>query len=128
MGTGKQSRKKKAANNGARHVKTKFYKKDVDQIHAEKKKRKPTYMDNGIQRTLPDVSDGFGDPDLPAGGAFYCVETDRHFITAEALEAHKKTKGYKRRVKELEKEPYTQKEADWAAGMTAGPDNGKRGA
>eukprot|EP00656_Telonema_subtile_P014047 TRINITY_DN1714_c0_g1_i2.p1 TRINITY_DN1714_c0_g1~~TRINITY_DN1714_c0_g1_i2.p1 ORF type:complete len:132 (-),score=38.45 TRINITY_DN1714_c0_g1_i2:264-659(-) len=131
MGTGKQSRKKKSANNTRMHNKTKWYKKDVDQVHAELKKGSDavTYMDNGIQRPLPEVDEaGFGDVDLPAGGAFYCVETDRHFVSEDALEKHKRSKGYKRRVKQLKEEPYSQAEADRAAGMVLGPDNGKRGA
>jgi hypothetical protein len=102
----------------------------VDQIHYEIKAgpKAMKYIDNGIQRPLPETDEnGFGDVDLPAGGAFYCPETDRHFISQHALDQHKRTKGYKKRAKELKKEPYTQKEADWAAGM-APADNGKRGA
>jgi hypothetical protein len=34
------------------------------------------------------------------------------------LEDHKKTKFYKRRVKELQQEKYTQETADWAAGKS----------
>lgn len=57
--------------------------------------------------------------DLPGGGQFYCVETGRHFTNQRALDAHKKTRGYKRRVKELRAErQFTQREAEWAAGMT----------
>lgn len=59
------------------------------------------------------------DEDLPGGGQFYCVETGRHFVDEKALESHKKTRAYKRRVKELrEEEQYTQAEAESAAGMT----------
>jgi len=59
------------------------------------------------------------DEDLPGGGAFYCVETGRHFTDERALEAHKKTRFYKKRVKELREETqYTQAEAEAAAGMT----------
>ena len=43
---------------------------------------------------------------LPGGGRFYCPETARHFINATALEAHKKTKEYKKRCRELQKTPY----------------------
>lgn len=59
------------------------------------------------------------DEDLPGGGQFYCVETGRHFTDQGALDAHKKTRFYKKRVKELKEETqYTQNEAEWAAGMT----------
>ena len=87
------------------------YKKDVDQIHAELKKgsKAVKYMDNGMSRPLPEPDEnGFGDVDLPAGGAFYCPETDRHFVSAEALAQHKRTKAYKKRVKQLKEEPYSQ--------------------
>jgi len=46
------------------------------------------------------------------------VETDKHFIDAKALAAHKKTRAYKKRCKELKEEKYTQESAEWAAGMT----------
>ena len=54
---------------------------------------------------------------LPGGGRFYCPETARHFINANALAAHKKTKEYKKRCRELKKTPYSQEEADRAAGL-----------
>uniref|UniRef100_A0A7S3GBK9 C2H2-type domain-containing protein n=1 Tax=Palpitomonas bilix TaxID=652834 RepID=A0A7S3GBK9_9EUKA len=64
------------------------------------------------------------DPDLPGGGRYFCPETSRHFETAEALETHKKTKAFKKRLKELKEEPYTHEEAMMAGGM--GPiDNGQ---
>jgi bud site selection protein 20 len=58
------------------------------------------------------------DDELPGGGQYYCVETAKHFIDATALANHKKTKFYKRRVKELQQEQYTQHTAEWAAGKT----------
>lgn len=58
------------------------------------------------------------DDELPGGGQFYCVETDKHFIDARALGLHKKTKDYKKRCKQLKEEKYTQESAEWAAGMT----------
>lgn len=59
------------------------------------------------------------DDELPGGGQFYCVETAKHFIDATALADHKKTKFYKRRVKELQQQTHhTQKTAEWAAGKT----------
>lgn len=54
---------------------------------------------------------------LPGGGRFYCQETARHFINANALAAHKKTKEFKKRCRELKKTPYSQAEADRAAGL-----------
>jgi bud site selection protein 20 len=78
------------------------------------------------------------DEDLPGGGQFYCGETGKHFVSkccapagsrhsadtfplcqinARALADHKKTKAYKKRVKELKLTPYSQEEADRAGGM-----------
>jgi len=65
------------------------------------------------------------DPDLPAGGQFYCHETDKYFINQEAMDTHKKTKAYKRRVKELKVVPHFLEDTYSAAGMGA-PDNGKQ--
>lgn len=51
------------------------------------------------------------------GGLHYCRECDRHFV-AEAIKLqHVRTKAHKRRVKELRDTPYSQAEADAAAGM-----------
>lgn len=59
------------------------------------------------------------DDELPGGGQFYCIETAKHFIDATALADHKKTKFYKRRVKELQQQTHhTQNTAEWAAGKT----------
>ena len=66
------------------------------------------------------------DDDLPGQGRFFRAVTARHFETKNALESHKRTKAYKRRLKELEGErPHDEYDAMEAAGM--GPvDNGPR--
>mmetsp|Transcript_26999 Transcript_26999/g.80952 ORF Transcript_26999/g.80952 Transcript_26999/m.80952 type:complete len:136 (-) Transcript_26999:19-426(-) len=59
------------------------------------------------------------DDDLPGGGQFFCEETGKHFCDQRALDDHKKSRAYKRRVKELKEiAPYTQRDAELAAGMT----------
>lgn len=63
------------------------------------------------------------DFDLPGLGQHYCVECARYFISERALKLHYKTKGHKYRLKELKEKPYSQEEAEAAAGM-APPDNG----
>mmetsp|Transcript_9838 Transcript_9838/g.24990 ORF Transcript_9838/g.24990 Transcript_9838/m.24990 type:complete len:126 (+) Transcript_9838:134-511(+) len=87
---------------------TKRRSRDVDQVFddvARVEDKGPTAVDY--------------DDELPGGGQFYCVETGRHFTDQKALDAHKKTRFYKRRVKELkETNKYTQEEAEWASGMT----------
>jgi bud site selection protein 20 len=85
--------------------------KDIDQIDEELKKAQET---SGV----PEVAFEY-DVDLPGGGQFYCSETGKHFIDAKALEDHKKTKFYKRRVKELkEGKLHNHQITEWAAGMT----------
>lgn len=115
MGTGQQAKK-----HGARSKKKEYKRKlwlnrrdkDIDQIQDEIELSTETGVPVS-NRLIPDFDD-----DLPGGGQFYCVETAKHFIDAKALDDHKKTKFYKRRCKELKKEKYTQKTADWAAGKT----------
>lgn len=111
MGTGRGARK-----DGIRSKKKQYKRKvwlcnrdkDMDQIQDELEKSEETGKPIGFEY----------DDELPGGGQFYCVETGKHFIDAKALADHKKTKFYKRRLKELKKEKYTQATAEWAAGMT----------
>lgn len=87
---------------------TKHRKKDIDQIQDEIKKVETTK----IIEKMP------FDEDLPGCGQFYCRETGRHFQSQHALDSHKKTKFYKKRLKHLKEEAYTQDEANLGAGMT----------
>ena len=115
MGTGPQAKK------AGRRSKIKKYKrktwlcrraKDTDQLMDE------------IEKAPKDSATGKAvakfeyDDELPGGGQFYCMETGKHFADARALADHKKSRYYKRRVKELKEEKYTQASAEWAAGMT----------
>jgi bud site selection protein 20 len=111
MGTGVNNRKKRAT------AKVKKYKrktwlcnraKDTDQIQDDIEKAKETGRPISFEY----------DDELRGGGQFYCVETGKHFADAKALADHKKSRYYKRRVKELKEEKYTQEMAEWAAGMT----------
>ena len=119
MGTGQTKRKSRAHAKKKQFKKyflsTKHRSKDLDQIQREVASKK--------------VTDGRGyvagrgdkyeyDEDLPGGGQFYCMETGRHFVDAHALREHKKSKAYKKRLKELKEQIYTQAEADLAAGIT----------
>ncbi|KAJ3149172.1 Bud site selection protein 20 [Geranomyces variabilis] len=84
--------------------------KDLDQIHDDL--AKPAQYEN-----LPE------DADLPGMGQHYCLQCARFFTTAASLVDHYKTKIHKRRLKELKEGPYTQKDAEAAAGLFT--DNGK---
>ena len=52
-----------------------------------------------------------------AGGQFYVVETGRYFADQRSVDDHKKSRFFKRRLKELrEEKPYSQDDAEAAAG------------
>lgn len=65
------------------------------------------------------------DPEKAGLGMFYCIECDRHFPSTNDREAHLASKLHKRTAKRVVNEPpYTQAEADRAAGL--GVDNRQR--
>jgi bud site selection protein 20 len=106
-------KKKKCTKKVHRDNKTRHYIKDVDQIHEELAQ----------EQTIGAKRKREIDPDLPGLGQFYCAETDRHFISQEALDTHKRTKTYKKRCKVLRETPYSKLEAELASGKGM-PDKG----
>lgn len=115
MGTGHTAKKKGARSKNKQYKRKVWLKnrdKDVDQIQDELELEQQTGV-AVTDRLVPAYDD-----DLPGGGQFYCVETGRHFISQKALDDHKKTKFYKRRLKQLAAEKYTQGTAEWASGKT----------
>lgn len=56
------------------------------------------------------------DLDAPGFAQFYCLHCAKYFINQRALDDHFKTKVHKKRLKELCDDPYTQEEAERAAG------------
>ncbi|CAD25062.1 zinc finger protein [Encephalitozoon cuniculi GB-M1] len=58
------------------------------------------------------------DPELPGGGHFYCCECDRHFITEKVLMEHKRSNPHRRRAKEVREVAHSQRDAEWAVGLT----------
>lgn len=112
MGTG-QTAKKHGARSKIKKYKRKVWlcnrDKDVDQVQDE--------LEKAVE-TGKSPSDIAFDDELPGGGQFYCAETGKHFIDAKALADHKKTKFYKRRLRQLREDKYTQSTAEWASGMT----------
>ena len=110
-----RARRRNRVRDVKRSSKTKARTKDLDQIHSD--------LSQNPQFPL--------DPDLPGLGQHYCVHCARHFISTGDLGVHLRTKLhkkryfvviYKNRIKVLKEEPYTQKEAEAAAGL--GTDNG----
>jgi len=99
---------------GKRGLKTKRYKKDLDAI-------KHTLIataaiaNTDTNTTSPD--DPEVDYDLPANGQHFCQQCDRYFIDDNSLKDHNRSKAHKKRVRLLRDEPYSQEEAERAAGM-----------
>ncbi|KAK0384231.1 hypothetical protein NLU13_8319 [Sarocladium strictum] len=94
-------------------VKTRRKTRDVDQIKA----------DLLSPKHLAQYKDTKAEEDLPGLGRHYCVECAKWFEAEANLVAHRSGKPHKRRVKQLREEPYTQKEAEAAAGLRT--DNGR---
>lgn len=94
--------------------KTRRYTRDLDQVHA----------DLASKKHLQQYHDTKAPEDLPGFGQFYCVECAKWFESETNLVKHVKGKPHKRRVRDLKVEPYSQKEAEAAAGLTT--DNGRR--
>ncbi|XP_059153438.1 zinc finger protein 593 homolog, partial [Physella acuta] len=83
---------------------TKRRTRDLDQIHNDMKS-----LDSLLKQDA--------DLDKPGAAQFYCLTCAKYFINDKSLADHFKSKPHKRRLKALETEPYTQEEADRAAGM-----------
>lgn len=102
---------------------------------SNKRSRRKRFLMRSIDQVYEDISDPMKaealrndqpiDFDLPGMGQYYCVACARYFISEDALLKHMKTKKHKSRLKELKEKPYSQAEAEAAAGM-APPDNGMK--
>ena len=86
--------------------KTKRKTKDHDQIHEDLKLKNAYKLINQVE-----------EHDLPGAAQNYCIHCARYFIDEHALKEHFRTKLHKRRMKALETEPFTQEEANRAAGI-----------
>jgi len=108
-----KTNRKKIRNGGAqngkwgRHLKTKHRTRDLDQIQDD------------LARHAVNPQPRKFDQDLPGCGQYYCMVCARYFITDKHLEEHVKSKLHKKRVKLAAEKPYTQEEANAAAGMGA---------
>lgn len=96
----------------SRAARTRARTKDLDQIHQDLQPHNATKLKN------QEI-----DEDKPGLGQHYCIPCAKYFETNHALTEHKRGKVHKRRLRDLKHPPYTQKEAEAAAGL--GTDNGK---
>lgn len=115
MGSG-TGRVTKGKGSNKRSRRKRFLARAIDQIHEDVNDPMKSEQLRSNQRI---------DFDLPGLGQHYCVECARYFINVTTLEQHTKTKKHKIRIKELKEKPYSQQEADAAAGM-APSDNGPK--
>ncbi|CAI9580317.1 unnamed protein product [Staurois parvus] len=102
VGNHKNDKKK----NIAKNWKTKRRVKDLDQIHED---MRPENAGRLLNQEI--------DYDVPGNAQHYCLHCARHFVDLKTLKEHFKTKVHKKRLKQLRDEPYTQEEAERAAGM-----------
>ncbi|KAG2460978.1 zinc finger protein 593 [Polypterus senegalus] len=103
VGSHKSGGKKK---NISKLWKTKRRTKDLDQIHDD---MKPGVAEKLLHQEV--------DYDIAGNAQHYCLHCARYFIDLKSLKEHFKTKVHKRRLKQLSETPYTQAEAERAAGM-----------
>ncbi len=68
---------------------------------------------------------GIVDEDAPGGGHHYCVPCARHFVSADVLKLHMRSKPHKKRLRLVAEPQYTHREAEAGAGASA-PDTDKK--
>ncbi|PUU75751.1 hypothetical protein B9Z19DRAFT_1089621 [Tuber borchii] len=90
-----------------RRSKTKRRTRDMDQVHSDLRDPKQLAQ---LKALVPDE-------DKPGLGKFHCVECAKYFESEWNMVQHRRGKNHKRRVRLLKEEPYSQKEADAAAGI-----------
>merc|ERR1712168_187235 len=106
---GKPQRKKRTHKNikdFKKKIRTRKRTTDIDEVHDH---MEPDRINDYLHQKV--------DPDLPGDGQFYCIPCARYFINQTVFTEHKKTKNHKKRLRVLKESPYTQAEAEAAAGM-----------
>ncbi|KAG0230691.1 hypothetical protein BGW42_000809 [Actinomortierella wolfii] len=106
MGRLRRSRTHRGIRDIQRKYRTRQYMRDIDQIHDD------IQPENAHKFEKPEM-----DPDLPGMGQFYCIPCAKHHIDKKSLDEHIRGKNHKKRLKILKDAPYTQEEADRAAGL-----------
>ncbi|GBL89455.1 Zinc finger protein 593 [Araneus ventricosus] len=89
-----------------KQLKVKRRTKDLDEIDND---LEPQNAENLLNQPI--------DLDVAGSAQHYCLHCARYFIDDNALQAHFRTKVHKRRLKALEAEPYSVKEAEAAGGI-----------
>ncbi|KAI5806235.1 hypothetical protein EDC01DRAFT_639213 [Geopyxis carbonaria] len=90
-----------------RRSKTKRRTRDIDQVYGDL--RNPRQLEQ-LKALVPDE-------DRPALGIYHCVECSKYFEQEFNMLQHRRGKNHKRRMRLLKEEPYSQAEANAAAGV-----------
>ncbi|PVU90023.1 hypothetical protein BB561_005056 [Smittium simulii] len=109
MGRLRRSRVHKGIKDISKKYRLKRKTKDLDQIQADL-----------LPENKPKLESFEIDPELPGLGQFYCIECTKHFTDATSKLKHIASKVHKRRLRQLKDTAYTQKEAEYAAGVGSG--------
>ncbi|XP_053948057.1 zinc finger protein 593 homolog [Anastrepha ludens] len=101
--------KRKKMHSGDTHLRRRWRvrsrRRDLDQIDDDLRTKSAELINQAVNL------------DEPGFAQFYCVHCAKYFIDDHAMQAHFRTKVHKRRMKALELEPYTEEEAERAAGQ-----------
>lgn len=74
------------------------------------------YDDMKSSKSIESLKNQPLDETKPGLGQYYCIPCARYFDSVSAKNTHMKGRFHKRQVKELKEGPYTQEEANFAAG------------
>ena len=97
------------------NLKTKRYKRDVDQVVLED--MEPVNAEKLNNQDLDEY--------LPGLGQHYCLHCTRYFLSDQVIAEHFKTKEHKKRMKVLKDIPYSHEEANRAGGLMPATDKSK---
>ena len=89
------------------NLKTKRYKRDIDQVILED--LLPVNTEKLENQPLDEYKPGLGQ--------FYCVGCARYFISQHGMDTHLRTKEHKKRTKSTKNIPYSHEEANRAGGL-----------
>ena len=89
------------------NLKTKRYRKDVDQV----------VLEDMLPQNAEKLANQPLDEYKPGLGQHYCLHCSRYFQSEAAIQTHFKTKEHKKRFKTCKVIPYTHEEANRAGGL-----------
>lgn len=113
MGRYRRSRTHKGRKAFSRSCRTRNRARDLDQVHADLLQASSSSLSLDVKAEGPESELD----EVAGGGRHPCVHCARHFIDQTALDKHVASKLHKKRLRLLKERPYSQAEAESAAGM-----------